>query len=158
MASNNATRPQFDVVHARTNIISEGTATRTLKVEESGSMCLFDRAAGVVYTLPAACPIGTTFEFMTAVTITSNAAKVITGAGTELMVGAIVNTDTDTSNATIQFPSLVGSSNIAVSMNGSTTGGIIGDYIRMTKVTSTKWSVTGHTLGTGTVATPFSAS
>ena len=158
MANPSGSNPRYQTVSAKKAIISEGTATRTLREEESGAVCLFDRAAGVVYTLPAACAVGTEFTFVTAVTITSNAAKVITGAATELVVGAIVNTDTDTANATLQFPSVVGSSNIAVSMNGTTTGGIIGDVIRFVKVTTTKWSVSGHTLGTGTVATPFSAS
>ena len=153
----NNVRAEFKTVNFRKHIISEATATRTLKDTETGSTCLFDRAAGVVYTLPAACPIGTEFEFVTTVTITSNAAKVITGAATELLVGGIVNSDTDTSNATLQWPALVGSSYIAVSMNGSTTGGIIGDRIKFTKVTTTKWSVVGNTMGTGTVATPFSA-
>lgn len=158
MPNAKALRPLFDVVYGKKAIISEGTATRTLKAKETGAMCLFDRAAGVVYTLPAQAEIGTTFEFMTAVTITSGAAKVITAAGTELMVGAIVNTDTDSANATLQFPALVGSSFIAVSMNGTTSGGLIGDYFRCTKVTATKWSVTGHTLGNGVVVTPFSVS
>lgn len=139
-------------------IISEATATRTLREEESGSTCLFDRAAGIVYTLPAACAVGTYFDFVTAVTITGGAAKIITGAAAELMVGGILNVDSDTSDTPAIWKSLVGTSNIAVSMNGSTTGGIIGDCIRAVKVTTTKWSVTGFTLGTGTVATPFATS
>ena len=142
----------------RVPIISEATATRTLREEESGATCLFDRAAGIVYTLPAACAVGTSFDFVTAVTITSNAAKVITGAAAELMVGQILNIDTDTSDTLAGWKSLVGTSNIAVTMNGSTTGGIIGDCIRCVKVTTTKWSVTGFTLATGTVATPFATS
>lgn len=158
MANPSGQYPKFETVSSKRQIISEGTATRTLRESESGAVCLFDRAAGVVYTLPAACAIGTYFDFVTAVTITSNAAKIITGAATELMVGQIINIDTDTADAVAGWKSLVGTSNIAVSMNGTTTGGIIGDAIRVVKVTSTKWSVTGHTLATGTVATPFAIS
>lgn len=158
MAVVDGKNPKFDTVSSRQRIISEGTATRTLREEESGAMCLFDRAAGIVYTLPAACAIGTYFDFVTAVTITGGSAKVITGAGTELMVGQILNIDTDTSDTLAGWKSLVGTSNIAVTMNGSTTGGIIGDVIHCVKVTTTKWAVTGFTLGTGTVATPFATS
>ena len=44
--------------------IAEAVATRTLLPEESGALCLFDRAAGVVYTLPV--PVkGMQFEFST---------------------------------------------------------------------------------------------
>ena len=63
-------------------------ATRTLLAKESGAMCLFDRAAGVVYTLPTAVE-GMTFDFSTTVTITSNAAKVITASASQFIVGAV---------------------------------------------------------------------
>ena len=158
MANPSGAYPKFQTVSSKAQVISEATATRTLREEESGATCLFDRAAGIVYTLPALCAVGTCFDFVTAVTVTSNAAKVITGAGTELMVGQIINIDTDTSDTLAGWKSLVATSNIAVSMNGTTTGGIIGDYIRCVKVTTTKWSVTGFTLATSTVATPFATS
>lgn len=147
-----------DKVRAKKNVISGSGSTRTLNENESNSLVLFDRAAGIVFTLPAACNPGTTFEFVVTTTITSNAAKIITGAGTELMVGQILNCDTDSSDAVAIWKSLVATSNIAVSMNGSTTGGIKGDRIICTKANSTTWIVTGTTTGTGTVATPFATS
>lgn len=153
-----ANESKFLPKNIKAPIISEATATRTLKEEESGATCLFDRAAGIVYTLPAACAVGTFFDFVTVVTITGGAAKIITGAAAELMVGQILNIDTDTSDTLAGWKSLIGTSNIAVSMNGTTTGGIIGDNIRVTKVTTTKWSVTGFILATGTVETPFATS
>lgn len=147
-----------DVLAARCPVISGSGATATLNENQSGSAVLFDRAAGIVFTLPAACQPGTYFDFYVTTTVTSNAAKVITGAATELLVGTIFNTDTDTSDAVASWKSLVATANIAVSMNGSTTGGIKGDWIRFTKLNSVTWNVTGATLGTGTVATPFATS
>ena len=147
-----------DTIQAKRNVISGSGATRTLNELESGSLALFDRAAGIVYTLPAACKEGTWFEFAVSTTVTSNAAKIITGAGTELMVGSIINCDTDTSDAVAIWKSLVATGNVAVSMDGSTKGGIKGDYIKVTKLNSTTWHVTGVTNGTGTVATPFATS
>jgi hypothetical protein len=141
----------------KTPIISGSGATVTLTAAQSGSTVLFDRAAGIVFTLPANAP-GMQFDFFVTVTITSGAAKVITAAGTELLVGTIINTDTDSSDAIASWKSLVAASNIAVSMNGSTTGGIKGDWLRFTCLNSTTWNVAGFTTGTGTVATPFATS
>lgn len=148
----------LEVLQARHNVISGSGATRTLNQNESGSTVLFDRAAGIVYTLPAACAVGTHFKFVVTTTVTSNAAKIITGAGTELMVGGIINCDTDSSDAVAIWKSLVATGNVAVSMDGSTKGGIKGDIIEVEKVNSTTWQVTGYTNGTGTVATPFATS
>lgn len=138
-------------------IVSGSGATVTLTKDQSGSIALFDRAAGIVFTLPANTP-GMVFDFFVTVTITSGAAKVITAAGTELLVGTIINTDTDSSDAIASWKSLVAASNIAVSMNGTTTGGIKGDWIRFTCLNTTTWNVQGFTTGTSTVATPFATS
>lgn len=147
-----------DTVASKVPVISGLGATRTLNELESGSLVLFDKADGIVVTLPASAAIGTTFDFAVSVTLTSNVYKVITAVGTELMVGQFLSCDTDTSNTTIVFPALVGSSYIAVSMNKTTTGGIKGDSFRATKLNSTTWLVNGNTNNNGTVATPYSAS
>ena len=138
-------------------VIQSVGATRTLKERESGALCLFDSAAGVVYTLPASATIGTTFEFRTTVTITSNAAKTITGAATEFILGAIFGYTTDATE--IDGFSGDGSTHIAVSSNGSTTGGVIGDCYTLTKISATQWSIEGSVFcGTSTPATPFATS
>lgn len=146
-----------DKVRAKKNVVSGAGATYTLNENQSGSTVLFDRAAGIIYTLPTAKP-GVFFDFCVSVTVTSNNAKIITAAGTELMVGGILNCDTDTSDAVAIWKSLVGAGNVAVTMNGSTKGGIKGDWIRVTCLDSTTWEVHGMTNGTGTVATPFATS
>lgn len=147
----------FDDTTIAPNFISGQGATRTLNANESGSVCLFDRAAGIVYTLPTAPAPGTNFTFFVSTTITSNAAKVITGAGTELLIGSLVNVDTDTSNAVAAWTGN-GSSHVAVSMNGTTTGGIQGTTLKFTALSSTRWMVEGTVQGSGTVATPFATS
>lgn len=138
-------------------VISGSGATVTLTKDQFGSTVLFDRAAGIVFTLPANTP-GGYFDFFVSVTITGGAAKVITAAGTELLVGTIINTDTDSSDAIASWKSLVATGNVAVSMNGTTTGGIKGDWLRFTCLNTTTWNVQGLTLGTSTVATPFATS
>lgn len=142
-------------------VISGLGATRTLNEGESGSLILLDKVDGITITLPAvtagATP-GTWFEFMVSATLTSSAYKIITGAATELLVGSIINCDTDTSDAVAIWKSLVGTSNISVNFNGTTKGGVKGDRFRVTNLNATTWQVEGVTNGNGTVATPFATS
>lgn len=141
----------------RGNVISGQGATVALTAAQSGSRCLFDRAAGIVYTLPAAS-VGLTFEFFVPVTVTSNAHKIITNAtATEFLTGSLMNIDTDTSNAVAAWTG-DGSTHVSVSMNGTTTGGLKGTWLKFTCVSSTLWLVTGVDEGNGTVATPFATS
>jgi len=137
-------------------VISGQGATKTLAATDSGSLCLFDRAAGIVYTLPAPT-VGLSFDFYVPVTVTSNAHKVITDAGTTLLTGSLINIDTDSSNAVAAWTG-DGSTHVSVSMNGTTTGGLKGTWMRFTCVSSTLWLVTGIDEGNGVVATPFATS
>jgi hypothetical protein len=156
MSLTRGTKLVLDVVQAGQNVISGQGATRSLNANESGSIVTFDRAAGIVYTLPIA-KVGTYFDFVITTTITSNSAKVITGAGTELLIGSFTSVDTDSSNALIGFVGN-GSTHIAITQNGTTTGGVLGTKFRVTCLSTTRWIVEGNILGSGVVATPFAAS
>lgn len=136
-------------------IISEAVATRTLAANESGAMCLFDVASGVTYTLPP--PVaGMTFEFVVTTTITSNNAKIITDAATTFLLGEVLTYTTATASpAGFAFN---GSTHVACTMNGTTTGGIIGTKIRCTALSSTVWLIEGQIVGSGTIATPAATS
>lgn len=137
-------------------VIGDAVATRKLTAAESGSLCLFDRAAGVVYTLPDPV-IGMVFEFATTVTVTSNAAKVITNAATQFILGTVFGYTTDATE--IDGFSADGSTHVAVSSNGTTTGGVIGDRYTVTAISSTQWLIEGNIFcGTSTPATPFATS
>lgn len=136
-------------------VIGDAVATRTLLPAEAGAMCLFDSAAGVVYTLPP--PVaGMEFEFVTTVTITSNSAKVLTDAATTFVLGgaALVNSGA----ATGQFFAANGTTHRSINGNGTTTGGIIGDRIRFRALSSTVWFCDAVCNQTGTAATPFATS
>jgi hypothetical protein len=138
-------------------IIQGVGATRTLLNRESGALCEFDRAAGVVYTLPASPVEGCWFEFATTVTITSNAAKTITGTpASQFILGTVFGYTTDATE--IDGFSANGSTHVAISSNGSTTGGVIGD--RYTLVyDGTRWLIEGNIFcGTATPADPFATS
>jgi hypothetical protein len=136
-------------------VISGQGATRTLTTRESGALCLFDRAAGIVYTLPPPV-VGMTFEFLVTTTVTSNAAKVITDAGTTFIVGGI-SAQHQTPGSQDQFTA-DGTTIRAISTNGSTTGGIQGESYTLTAISSTQWGIRGQTVTSGTAATPFATS
>jgi hypothetical protein len=140
---------------AARKIISDAVATRQLTAKESGAMCLMDSAAGVVYTLPTPS-IGMFFDFMVSVTITSNAAKVITNLATEFLLGQVTLAN---SAATTAESFLANGTTIrACSSNGSTTGGVAGDYYRVTAISATQWAISGLMSNTSTAATPFATS
>ena len=156
MAVASGKRPLFDNVRTKQPVLSGWGATATLSVDDSGSLILSDRAAGIVFTLPKAVP-GLVFDFAITTTITSNSFKVITGAATEFLIGSVTSVDTDTSNALVGFTGN-GSTHIALTSNGTTTGGILGTKLRFTCLSTTRWMVEGNLLGSGVVATPFATS
>lgn len=139
-------------------IISDAVATRVLTPKEAGARCCFDVASGVLYTLPPLTSInaGMVFEFFTTVTITSGAAKIITSAATEFLLGAVslVNDAATTAESFLAN----GTTIRACSSNGTTTGGVAGDCYRVVAYSATQWLVEGVLINSGTAATPFAVS
>lgn len=124
----------------------------------SGTLCLFDTAAGYTYTLPAitANTVGTWFEFFTTVTCTSVAQKIITDAATTFLLGEVIMYTTATASpAGFAFN---GTTHVACSMAGTTTGGLIGSRIRVCALSPTIWAINGELVGSGTIATPAATS
>ena len=136
-------------------VTASGGATRTLVARESGGLFLFDSAAGVVYTLPA--PVsGMEFNFISTVTITSNSAKIITKSASVFLLGEVLTYTTATASpAGFAFN---GSTHVACTMNGTTTGGIIGTWVNVLAISATQWLIRGLIVGSGTIATPAATS
>lgn len=136
-------------------IIDGVGATRTLAPEESGATVLFDSATGNVYTLPAPV-VGMQFEFETKVSVTSNSQKIITDAATTFLLGAVsMYTIATASGAGFSFN---GTTHVACTSNGTTTGGLVGSRIRVKAISSTQWLIIGAMVGSGTIATPAATS
>lgn len=138
-------------------VIKSVGATRQLLPEESGALCLLDRAAGVVYTLPT--PVeGMTFEFLATVAVTSNAYKVITKTiASEFLIGGAIMGDVTIAQSGDYFEA-DGSTHVAISANGSTTGGLLGERYKVVAISTTQWAIDGVLHGAGTLATPFATS
>jgi hypothetical protein len=129
-------------------------ATRTLLASESGSLCLFDSAAGVVYTLPT--PVeGMTFDFHVAVTRTSNAHKVKTAVvASQFLLGAVMSGDATIATSGDVFTAN-GTTIAAITCDGDTKGGFIGEHYTVTAISATQWAINGLVIGTGTMVDPF---
>ena len=138
-------------------VIQSVGATRQLLAEESGALCLFDRAAGVVYTLPT--PVeGMQFDFMATVSVTSNAYKTITKTiASEFLIGGVTMSSLTVAESGDFFVAN-GTSHVAISEAGSTTGGLVGGGYRLTAISATQWAIKGVTCGSGTLADPFATS
>jgi len=76
--------------------------------------------------------------------------------GTDKFYGAIFN-GVD-SAATGECFAANASTNDVMTMNGGTTGGIVGSWVEFTAIASAKYFVRGSLIGTASVATPFADS
>lgn len=147
----------------RRNRVNLVTAATTLTVAQSGSLCLWNLAAGFTYTLPviAASEVGTFFDFEVTVTATSVNHKLITGAGTVFLLGNVLQFVEATTPAADPGPkgfALNGTTHVAITMNGTTTGGLIGTKLRATAISTTQWLVNGVVKASGVIATPAATS
>lgn len=144
------------IIRGRHRQVIQGVgATRTLLAKESGALCLFDRAAGIVYTLPT--PVeGMEFEFRAIVSVTTNAYKTITSTAAIFLVGG-VEASTLTSGGQDFFVA-DGTTIVSISEDGVTKGGLIGGTYTVTAISATQWEIKGLTCGSGTLATPFATS
>ena len=137
-------------------VIQSVGATRTLTASESGALCLLDSASGVVYTLPTPV-VGMTFEFLATVSVTSNAYKIITAAGTQFLVGKVIMGDVTVAQSGDVFTA-DGTTIRALSADGATKGGLIGETYKVVAISATQWAIDGVCHGAGTLATPFATS
>lgn len=140
---------------AARQVIADGVATRTLTIKESGALCLFDTASGVVYTLPSPV-VGAFYDFAATVAWASGTYKFITNLSTEFLVGSV--SSLNNAAATGEAFLANGTTHRAVSLAGTTTGGFTGDKFRVTAINSTQWLLEGLYSDSGTAATPIATS
>lgn len=131
-----------------------GTYPYILKPEESGALCVHGAAAGAAWTLPPA-EAGLWFEFVATVSVTAADVYTVTCATGDFIIGVIVGGNLTIGASGDPFTA-DGSTHLAISQNGSTTGGLIGDTFVLTAINGTQWVLTqGVSVGSGTNLTPF---
>jgi hypothetical protein len=131
-------------------VISGLGATKTLTRAESGSTILFDRAAGIALTLPASVP-GLEFEMVVTVDLTAAAYSFVTDGA--FLVGSLLGGIEGAATDETHFAD--GTSHVGVSMNKTTTGGLIGGKFKLKCISATLWTIEGNTSCTATPLTPF---
>lgn len=143
------------------NVLASSGNT-TITAATSGSVRLFDSASTTAYVLPAPV-VGLYYDFLwTALETGGQAHSITTDAGTTYCVGYVtVFSDVNiTPSATLGpkgFAGAAADTYVKITMNGTTTGGGIGTWLRFTCVSATAWNVSGIVRSpSGTIATPFS--
>lgn len=137
---------------ARKRII-DVTADSTLSKNQSGSLVTLGKAAGITLKLPNAGR-GLEYEIVVKTAVTSNAYKII-GNDSASMRGAILQA---TAGEISELYVGNGTTHIAVSMNGSTSGGLVGTNLKFVCDNDGIWNVVGQNVGSGAIATPWSTS
>ena len=141
---------KYNGVNAR---VYGSSGNTTLSPTWSGSTMLFDTAAGITYTLPKPS-IGAQFNFIITATVTSSNHKIITDASTTFMQGILMMGGASDTAGLFHGN---GTSHVAITMNGTTTGGILGTEINLYCLTSTLWEAEGVVLGSN-IVTPWATS
>ncbi len=131
------------------------TATASVTLDDdgyAGRPLVLNAAAGLTVTLPAATGSGATYEIIVGTTVTSNSYIIRVANASDVMMG-VLGVATDIAGVTCPTTS----TSDTITMNGSTTGGLLGSRVVLTDAAANKWAVSGALVSTGTEATPFSA-
>lgn len=120
----------------------------------AGRTMLLDVASGATVTLPAASGTGNVYKFFVKTTVTSNDYIIQVASADDTMAGVAIVANDGGATASI-FETVAASDTIT--LDGSTTGGILGGQIEIQDVASGVFSVVVRGAATGTEATPFSA-
>ena len=127
-------------------------------VEHAGRTLLLGEVGGnaaLTLTLPAATGTGAVYKFIVSVTNTSNY-KIQVADATDTIDGIMLYLDED-GTAVTAFPTVAASDTIT--LNGGTTGGIVGDYLELIDIAANQYHVRGvmRVAAGANPATPFTA-
>lgn len=137
-------------------MVAGGSTLTVSKATHHGRDIALDTLAGTTITLPTASGSGARFRFLVTVTATSNSHIIKVGNGTDVMRGFINNHDQDGTTAAMYKAA---STDDTITMNRTTTGGVIGDWVECVDMLSGYWWINGiiGCVAGSNVATPFSA-
>jgi hypothetical protein len=138
-----------------TEPVSATGSTLTCAMDtHAGRTIVITAAAGCAVTLPNATGTGSVYRFILGATVTSNSTTIKVANSTDVMTGrAFVISD----GAAAVLGYATAASSDTITLNGTTTGGIIGDHIEIIDMIAGTFGVSVLTAATGTEATPFSA-
>ena len=131
------------------------TASKTLnQTEHAGRLISLNAAAGLTITLPPATGSGDEYELFIGTTVTSNNYVFQVASASDVLSGSALVSQ-DAADTAVMFET--GATDDTVTMNGTTTGGLLGTTVRVRDVASGVFSYFSSGAATGIEATPFSA-
>jgi hypothetical protein len=122
--------------------------------EHAAKPLTINLATGVAFTLPAAVGSGAEFRFVVGTTMSGGSTTIKVANASDVMNGFAIQAQ-DAGAAVQMFEAAAADDTIT--LNGTTTGGIRGDRISLIDIAPNVWAVEVISAGTGTEATPFSA-
>lgn len=135
--------------------VNATASTLTITADlHSGKLITLNRAAGIAVTLPAASGTGDCYEFYVGTTVTSNSTTIKVANSSDIMVGHVFQFAD--AGATMNGYETA-STDDTITLDGSTKGGIKGDYFRLVDVAANNWMLEGRVTSTGTEASMLSA-
>ena len=142
------------------NILSDyesiTAATKTVTAADSGTVYGFNRAAGIVVTLPTPAA-GIQYQFVVETTFSgAGQIKTATTDGTDGFLGTAVLYDQGTATDMNSFTP--GASDDIIDLGAIEQGWLTGGWIKLTGVNTTTWWVEAFLQGDAVLATPFVAS
>jgi len=143
-----------------TNMLSDyesiTAATKTLTAADSGTVYGFNRAAGIVVTLPTPAA-GVQYQFLVETTFSgAGQIKTATTDGTDGFLGTAVVYDAGVASDNQSFNPAA--SNDVIDLGSIEQGWLTGGWIKLTGVNTTTWWVEAFLMGDATLATPFTDS
>jgi hypothetical protein len=145
----------FERLTPKVGPVNVTTSTVTLQEDlHEGRTITLNRAAGIAVTLPASTGQGAKYQFFIGTTVTSNTTTIKVANASDIMAGFALQAQD--AGATLQMFE-TGATDDTITFNGTTTGGIKGDFVELEDVSLNVWRVRVTSAGTGTEATCFSA-
>lgn len=136
-------------------VIPPTTTTLTLTAAlHAGKNLLLAPTGGLAITPPAATGTGNVYRFSFTATATGGSVTIDPKAGAAGDVLYGISNINKVGTGVSQFGTAANSN--LITLNGTTTGGILGDSITLRDVATNVWQVEIIGQGSGTIATPFS--
>jgi hypothetical protein len=139
-----------------TRAVAAGATLTLTEATHEGKTILLDTASGSVVTLPAPV-IGARFRFLVSVKPTSNFHQIKVASSSDFMAGSVNILDNDA--AAQGAYAADGTADDNIQLNGTTKGGLVGDWIEVEGISATQWAVRGSLVvpAGSNPADPFSA-
>jgi hypothetical protein len=153
LADDSVSETQVPLVRAPGNrVVTLVTSTTLTRDSHAGKFIRVSLAAGPALVLPAAVGSGDEYQF-TLGTSLSGSMTIKVASTSDTLRGHVQVDASLASNAPVSFTA--GTTADTISLNGTTTGGKLGDYFKFIDEKTGVWHVEGFIRATGASATPF---